>query len=314
MLFGSHLSIAGSLANAVLAAESLGLDCVQIFTKNQRQWSPPPLKDDAIQTWQRETHRVGFDAPIDPAKGAAGGRTVSHASYLINLASPKDDLWQKSIDLMAEELRRCHVLGIPYLVHHPGAFTTSTLDEGLARIAKAYKELFKRTAGYNVVSCLENTAGGGSTIGKSFEHLATLRDMILHETDGGRDNFQSNKKGAQGGVAFCIDTCHAHAAGYDMSTRSKAESVLDELDAVCSHTNIRVLHLNDSVAPAGSCKDRHAHIGEGAIGTPGFAAVLNRPSLANRPMILETPKGERDDGTPWDTVNLNTLRSLIETR
>ncbi|MFT5424385.1 MAG: deoxyribonuclease-4 [Phycisphaerales bacterium] len=299
-LFGSHLSIAGGMTNALDAAEELGFDTVQVFTKNQQQWKTKPLAEDAVQAWNTQLDRLGWQS-----------RTVSHASYLINLASPNDELWAKSIDLMTIEIERCETLGIAFLVHHPGAFTTSDLDSGLTRIADAYIEIFERTTGYTNVSCLENTVGSGSNIGRTFEELADLRGRIL-------DRVSEPDR-----VGFCFDTCHAHAGGYDMASRASADAVLDEFDALCGLGHMRCLHLNDSLKELASRKDRHAHIGEGTITNPpanpkqalkdsGFAAVVNRPELAGRPMILETPKGEDDEGTPLDTKNLRRLRGLLD--
>lgn len=295
-MFGSHLSIAGGLTNALSEAHSLGLDTVQVFTKNQQQWRVPPLPQPAISAWIDHQTRLGWH-----------GRTVAHASYLINLASPDDELWLKSVALMEEEIRRCELLGIAFLVHHPGAFTSSSLDAGLARIADAYTLLFERTPGFRTVSCLENTAGGGSTIGRTFDELARLRTLILDRV--GAD--------AAPRVGFCFDTCHAHAAGYDLSSRKSAAKALDEFDRVCGLQHIRVLHLNDSKGACGSRLDRHQHIGDGAIGLEGFRTVINRPEFradpANpRPMILETPKGQNPDDIPWDTVNLTRLRGLLK--
>ncbi len=286
--FGSHLSIAGSMTNALLEAEKLGLSTVQVFTKNQQQWKAKPLDPAAVGEWRREQSRLGWD-----------GRTVSHASYLINLASPDDALWAKSVDLMHEEIERCQTLGIAFLVHHPGAFTTSNLDDGLARIAKAYAELFKRTKGYTVVSCLENTAGGGSTIGRTFDELACLRKLIIDAT------------GSPDRVGYCIDTCHALAGGYDLSSTPAAQNTLALLDQHLGFEHVRVLHLNDSKGALNSRLDRHEHIGDGAVGKPGFAAVLACEGLAGRPMILETPKGQNDAGEEWDTVNLARLHKLL---
>lgn len=289
-LLGSHLSIAGGMTNALLEAERLALATVQVFTKNQQQWAAKPLERSAIDHWQAEQARLGWQ-----------GRTVSHASYLINLASPDDALWRKSIDLMRDELERCEQLGIAFLVHHPGAFTGSSLDQGLERIAKAYQTLFRSTAGYRTVSCLENTAGAGTTIGRSFEELARLRSMIAERT------------GVPGRVGYCIDTCHAHAAGYDLSSPASAEATLDQLDAHCGFEHVRVLHLNDSKAPCASRLDRHEHVGRGSIGEAGFAAVLNRQGLEGRPMILETPKGDAHPGIPWDSINRDRLLTLLRT-
>lgn len=286
-MFGSHLSIAGSLINALDQAQTLGLDTVQIFTKNQQQWKAKPLDPGVVSAWRERVGTLGWQT-----------RTVSHASYLINLASPDDELWRKSIDLMTDEIERCEALGVPFLVHHPGAFTTSTREEGLSRIARAYIELFKRTPGYATVSCLENTVGGGSTIGRTFEELSDLRARIVGGT------------GHSGRVGFCIDSCHLHAGGYDLSTRKSAEAVLDQLEQVVGIGFVRVLHLNDSKGAMGSRLDRHEHIGRGTIGDAGFSAILARSVFRAIPKILETPKDDPEDGVAWDTVNLNRLRAL----
>ncbi len=283
---------------ALEEAEGLGLDCVQVFTKNQRQWKVKPLEQEAIDAWRSGVDRLGWS-----------GCTVSHASYLINLASPDDDLWSKSIDLMTEEIERCEALGIPLLVHHPGAFTTSDEQAGLKRIVDAYVELFQRTAGFQTVMCLENTVGSGSNLGGAFEHLAELRSRIIERT------------AAEERVGFCFDTCHAHAAGYDLADRVGAEAVLEQFDEIAGLAHVRVLHLNDSVGEAGSRRDRHAHIGEGTIGgstrasslkASGFAAVVNCGAWARVPMILETPKGHTEAGTAFDTLNVRRLRKLVE--
>lgn len=299
-MFGSHLSIAGSLVNALDEAEKLKLDTVQIFTKNQQQWKAMPLEEAVVREWRGRVAAMGWDKD---GAGGPGGRTVSHASYLINLGSPDDELWKKSIDLMSDEIERCERLGVPFLVHHPGAFTTSTREAGLARIAAAYREVFNRTGGYRTVSCLENTVGGGSTLGREFGELAQLRAMILDATGdpGGR-------------VGFCFDTCHAHAGGYDLSKPDTAAAAFAEWDRTCGLDHIRVLHLNDSKGATGSRLDRHEHIGQGTIGLKGFGTVLSVPQFRDRPKILETPKGDSEGGTPFDTLNLRRLRKLVPVR
>lgn len=295
-MFGSHLSIAGGLTNALAEARALGLDTVQIFTKNQQQWKARPLADDAVHAWRSAVDSLGW-------KGPAGG--VSHASYLINLASPDDALWEKSIEAMRDEIERCERLGLPFLVHHPGSFTTSTREAGIDRIARAYARLFRETPGFQVVSCLEGTAGGGNTLGGRFEDLAELRARILDAT------------GEPLRLGFCLDTCHMHAAGYDMSSRAAADAALDLFDRLCGLAHVRVLHLNDSKGRLASRIDRHEHIGRGEL-TPrtlkdsGFAAVVNRPEFRRVPMILETPKGEDPRGVPFDTLNLRRLRGLAD--
>lgn len=289
-MFGSHLSIAGDMSNALREAESLGMDTVQVFTKNQRQWRITPLKDDAAQAWLEELERLGWQ-----------DRTVAHDSYLINLASPDDELWEKSIVLMREELDRADRLSIPYLVSHPGAYTTSDADSGIDRIAKAYKGLFADTRGSRVILCLENTAGGGSTLGRTLEELADIRARILKAA--GAD--------AKGRVGFCIDTCHALAAGYDVTTEAKTRAFFDDFDRVCGIEHLKVLHLNDSKGALGSRVDRHEHIGKGEVGSKCFAAIVNDPRLADVPKILETPKGETEKGTPLDTLNLRRLKRMV---
>ncbi len=292
-MFGSHLSIAGSMANALREAEALGLDCVQVFTKNQQQWSAPPLKADTIREWKDELARLkwaGDDA-----------RVISHASYLINMASPDAALRAKSIDLMREEIDRCEALAIRLLVFHPGAFTTSTLEDGIARVADACASLLQATKGYRTVLCLENVAGAGSTIGRTFEELADLRSRII-----------SAAPAHAARIGFCIDTCHAHAAGYDLSTPASAAAALAELDRAAGLASVRVVHLNDSKGKAGSRLDRHEHIGKGTIGRAGFAAFVQHPALAGLPKIMETPKGDDPKGKPWDLTNVALLRRLAK--
>ncbi len=286
-MFGSHLSIAGALTNALDEAAGLGLDTVQIFTKNQQQWKARPLDEGMANQWRARVAELGWEM-----------RTVSHASYLINLASPDDELWRKSIDLMTDEIERCERLGIPFLVHHPGAYTSSTRAEGLARIAAAYRDVFGRTKGYRTVSCLENTVGGGSVLGRDFVELGHLRGAIIEAT------------GATERFGFCCDTCHAHAGGYDLSTPMTAAAAFAEWDDACGLEHIRVLHLNDSKTPLGSRRDRHEHIGVGSIGLAGFEALLAIPIFADRPKIMETPKEEHEPGVQWDVVNLGVLKSL----
>ena len=305
-MFGSHLSIAGSMVNALHEAERLGLDTVQVFTKNQQQWKAKPLDPAMVEQWCREIKRLGWR-----------DRVVSHASYLINLASCDDELWAKSIDLMTDEIERCETLGIAYLVHHPGSHVKWTLDEGVARIVAAYGELFRRTRGAKVINCLEGTVGAGSTIGGPFEQLARLREGIVEQTA------QPDR------IGFCLDSCHMHAFGYDLSTRESAADALATFDRVCGMRNLKVWHLNDSKGKLASRLDRHQHIGEGWIGggakahsgegvfdektlkSSGFAAIVNDVIAMRVPKIMETPKDDRESDEPADVINLRRLKSLI---
>ncbi|MFG0273656.1 MAG: deoxyribonuclease IV [Phycisphaerales bacterium] len=289
-MFGSHLSIAGGLHNALVEAEGLGLDTVQIFTKNQRQWAVKPLADEAADEWLAHLDRLGWR-----------GRIVAHDSYLINLASPDDALWAKSIALMDEELSRADRLGVSFLVSHPGAYTSSDADAGIDRIGRAWARLFEMHADGSVVLCLENTAGGGSTLGRTIEELQAIRASILKHA--------GKKVGDR--VGFCIDTCHALAAGYDIRAEDDARAFFDDIDRALGIERVRVLHLNDSKGAVGSRIDRHEHIGKGEVGDGAFAAIVNDPRLAGVPKILETPKGETETGTPLDTLNLRRLRRLL---
>jgi deoxyribonuclease-4 len=243
------------MVNALNEAHDLGMSTVQVFTKNQQQWKAAPLDAGLVRDWLARLRELGWE------KGGPGGtssrprgRVVSHASYLINLASVSDELFAKSVDLMTDEIERCAALSIPFLVHHPGSFVGWTLEKGVARLAVAYKELFRRTRGLSVVMCLEGTAGAGSSIGGPFEHLRDLRASIVEAT------------GEPDRVGFCLDTCHLHAAGHDMSTRESARGVLAQFDELCGMSNLCCFHLNDSLGTLGSHLDRHTHIGEGFIG------------------------------------------------
>ena len=289
-LFGSHLSIAGALANALREAESLAFDTVQVFTKNQRQWKVSPLKDPDADEWARELDRLGWR-----------GRVVAHNSYLVNLASPDDALWTRSVDLQREEIVRAAALGITLLVSHPGAHSGAGVDAGISRIVSAYTRLLKETTGANVAICLENTVGAGSQLGGPFEHLASIRQGLLDALGD-----EAHRR-----VRFCFDTCHALAAGHDLRTENAANAALDRFDEVCGLSLIGAVHLNDSKGALGSHLDRHEHIGKGKVGLGAFRAVVNRPDLAGVPMILETPKEDSPSGAPWDTVNLRQLRRLL---
>ncbi len=294
-MWGSHLSIAGGMENALTGAAKLGLDTVQVFTKNQQQWTVKPLEASQIEAWNTALKALGW------ARTKRGQSvTVSHASYLINLASVSDDLWKKSVDLMTEEVARCEALGIAYVVHHPGSFKDWDIESGMKRIVDAYGEILTRTKGFATTICLEGTVGAGSQIGGRLEHLSRLREMI-------------SAKHAEGEarVGYCLDTCHLHAAGYDLSTAVKARAVVEQIDDVLGWKHVRVLHINDSKGAAGSKLDRHEHIGQGTIGTAGFKAFLSHKAAAGVPKILETPKEGLKDGEAWDVVNLKVLKTLV---
>jgi len=281
-MFGAHLSIAGGLHNALLDAEKYGMDTVQVFTKNQQQWKCKPLEEESISLWDQHRTRIKFKY------------TVSHDSYLINLASPDPALRKKSVDLFAEELRRCVVLGIPYLVTHPGAHMGEGEEKGLKRVAKSLDEVHRCVKGNGVVTCLEITAGQGSSLGYRLEHLARIIELVK----------------APERVAVCLDTAHLFAAGYDFRGK-KFGGFMKELEKTVGSKRVKVWHLNDSKKDLGSRVDRHDHIGRGKIGLEGFRPIVREKAFAGIPKILETPKEKDEKGRDWDAVNLETLRGLM---
>ena len=282
-MFGSHLSISGGLHNALLDAQRLGMDCVQVFTANQRQWKPKPPSPDTVAQWH------------DHRRDAGGMPVVSHNSYLINLASPDAANREKSIALFRSELERCETLGIPHAVTHPGSHVGAGEDEGLRRVARSLDRIHKDTAGLNVVTLLEVTAGQGTNLGASFDHLRRIIDLAA---DPDR-------------LDLCLDTAHLIAAGYDLTSAAGAEATLSELDEAIGIGRVKCIHVNDSKHGVGSRKDRHEHIGHGHVSLEAFAVFCNEPAFRNVPKILETPKADAPDGRPWDTVNLETLRGLV---
>ncbi len=281
-MFGSHLSISGGMHNALLDAEKLGMTTVQVFTKNQQQWVAKPLEQPAIDEWASHRNRLKFDL------------TVSHDSYLINLASPDEALRKKSINLFIEEVRRCDVLGIPLLVTHPGAHMGQGEEVGLKRVAESLDEVHAAYPTKKVITCLEITAGQGTSLGYKLEHLASIIDQV--------------KDAKRLGV--CLDTAHLFAAGYDFRGRKYA-AFRKQLESTIGVKRVKVLHLNDSKKDLGSRVDRHDHIGRGLIGVEGFKPFVRDKDFADLPKILETPKGPDDTGREWDLVNLETLRGLM---
>lgn len=284
-LLGSHMSIAGGYYKAVDAAVAAGCDCVQLFTKNNNQWRAKTISEEEALQFRKAIADSGVQAPL------------SHASYLINLASPDDALRQKSIDALAVELHRAEQLGIPNVVVHPGAFTTSTEVEGIDAIIQSLIQVIKLTDTIPTRILLENTAGQGSTLGWKFEQLAQMLD--------GLQRFESR-------VGVCIDTCHAFAAGYPLSDADGFSDTVKKFEQQVGWERVFALHLNDSKKAIGSRVDRHEHIGQGEIGDAGFGFVLNHPRLRKIPMYLETEKGEAPDGRDWDVVNLERLRGLVK--
>jgi deoxyribonuclease-4 len=281
-MFGSHLSIAGGLHNALLDAETLGCQTVQIFTKNQKQWKCSPCSVEAAGEWRRHCKRLKFK------------RTVSHDSYLINLAAGNPEMRSKSINLFIDELQRCVLLGIPYLVTHPGAHVGQGEEAGLRLVVEALDEVHAAVPPYGVTTCLEITAGQGSSLGYRLEHLAWIMEKVKDPER----------------LAVCLDTAHLFAAGYDFRGRKYAK-LRKEIQTTVGLKKVKVLHLNDSKKDLGSRVDRHEHIGRGKIGLDGFRPFVRDEAFEKIPKILETEKGEDEKGRKWDAVNLEVLRSLL---
>lgn len=276
-LFGAHMSVAGGLDRAFSRALAVGATAVQIFTKNANRWSAPPVTAEERQAFRTAWQTSGI------------GPVLVHDAYLINLAAPDPDNWTRSKAAMREELQRCADLGIPYLIAHPGAHLGTGVDTGIDRIRAALAEIFV-DSDPAVRLLLENTAGQGSYLGGEFSQLARMMDGFGER------------------VGVCFDTCHAHAAGYDLASAEGYAATMTALNDEIGFDRLFAFHLNDSLKGCGSKVDRHAHIGAGAIGVDGFARLVRDERFFHLPMVLETPKG--DDGEEMDRVNLALLRQL----
>lgn len=282
-LFGSHLSIAGGYHKAAEAAAALGMQTVQIFTKNNNQWKGKALGQADAEAFREAVETAGLRVPC------------AHDSYLINLASPSEELWRKSLEAFVIELERAEALGLAGVVMHPGSYVDSSEEEGLVRIVEAFDEIHERTAGFQVETWIETTAGQGTNLGYRFEHIG----FLLREME------DSSRCGV------CVDTCHIFAAGYPLQTPEEYQQTFDEFDSRIGIHRIRAFHLNDSKKELGSRVDRHDHIGEGFLGLEPFRHVVNDPRFADLPMYLETKK-EKRNGEEMDAVNLRTLLSLMQ--
>ena len=279
------MSIAGGCDRAVWLAQAAGCATVQLFTKNNNQWHAPALDFE---------HIARFRAALDETKIT---EPVAHASYLINLASPDDVLWNRSIDALVVEVERCHGLGIGDLVVHPGAHMGSGEEMGLDRVARALDLALERTRSLRVTIDLETTAGQGTCLGARIEHLQGALERAQH-----RDR-----------LGICADTCHLFAAGYAMDTQAEYDGTISRIAECVGLDRLRVWHVNDSLRGLGSRVDRHAGIGLGLMGLGPFRHLLNDPRFRDSRLILETTKGIVD-GEDLDVRNLRILRDLIEPR
>jgi deoxyribonuclease-4 len=277
MNLGAHMSVSGGVYKALERGAECTCNVVQIFVKNQMQWKAKPLTEEDVAAFKKARKETCIKT------------VVAHDSYLINLSSPDDALWEKSIHSFVGELQRCEALGVKGLVAHPGSHVGEGEEWGLTRIANALDIVHERTPGFKVRTYLETTAGQGTNLGYKFEHL---RSIIDQTADSRR-------------LAVCVDTCHIFAAGYDIRDPETYAATMKKLIKVLGIRRIKAFHLNDSKKDFGSRVDRHDHIGKGKIGINGFRALMNDERFSRIPMFLETPKS--DD---MDRRNLRKLRSL----
>jgi deoxyribonuclease-4 len=277
---GIHTSIAGALENGALKAAELGANTFQIFSSSPRMWRASTPGRTEIDALRNARQRFGLD-PL-----------AIHVNYLVNLASADPVIRAKSVAAFRAELQRAEAIGAEFLVVHPGSYRGQTLEEGIARAARAIGEAARGIAAPRAALLLENTVGCGQQIGARFEELRQLHDSAQELTDLP--------------IGYCLDTCHLLAAGFDVSREDGLRRTVREAGRVLGMENVRLIHANDSMFPAGSCRDRHQHIGEGFIGKAGFRRILAHPELRSKPFILETPVDHPGD----DRRNLDTLKKL----
>jgi deoxyribonuclease-4 len=276
MLLGAHEGIAGGVSTAFARAEADGADCLQIFTRNARGWAAKPLEADEVRRFRGEAKRTR--KPV-----------AAHSSYLINCACSDREIRKKSWAALADELGRCEALGIPHLIFHPGSHEKES--EGHRLVAEAMERALDAVPG-KARLLVETTAGQGTSLGWRFEQLADLRDRV------------PGAKRRRVGV--CVDTCHIHAAGYDVLTEEGYARTMTELDRAVGLSNVRAFHLNDSKKPRGCRVDRHEHIGDGALGLAPFRRLVNDARFAEVPAFVETDSRWKE--------NIEVLRSLVSRR
>ncbi len=263
---GAHVSAAGGVENAPLRAHEIGAKAFALFTKNQRQWEGPPLTAGNIDGFKKNCEELGYSMD----------HVMPHDSYLINLGHPEKDKLQKSRDAFLDEMQRCEQLGIRLLNFHPGSHLNKhSPEECIKTISDSINWALERTEG--VTAVIENTAGQGTNMGFLFEQLAEMIDGVEDKSR----------------VGVCIDSCHAYAAGYDISYKEGFIETFLEFDEYVGLKFLKGMHLNDSKKELGSRVDRHDNIGEGKIGAEGFRLLMQDDRFDDIPMILETPNTER---------------------
>ena len=263
LLLGAHMSISGGFEKALIRGESIDCTAIQIFTKSNRQWKAKPITDEQAEAFTQHLKK----SPIKVV--------VAHAMYLLNLASPEPKTWYGSIAAVKSELDRCHALGIPYLVVHPGSRLTSALPHALERVADAINKIFDEDSGKTML-LIENMAGQGSSVCSQLDEIATVIDKVKHKKR----------------IGTCLDTCHAFAAGYDFRTESNYKKFWKLYADTIGMHYLKAMHINDSKNELGSHVDRHEEIGDGTLSTTPFSLIMNDPHFFDIPKILETPNDD----------------------
>ena len=259
---GPHVSATGGVENAPLNAEKVGATAFALFTKNQRQWVSPPLTSSSIDKFKANCARVGITPEY----------ILPHDSYLINLGQPEAEALEKSRASFLDEMRRCEQLGLTMLNFHPGSHLKMiSLDDCLKRIAESINITLEKTKG--VMAVIENTAGQGTNVGFSFEHIAAIIDKVEDKSR----------------VGVCLDTCHTYSAGYDIKTEEGYKKTFSEFDTIIGAHYLKAIHLNDTKKEFASRVDRHDSIGKGLLGMDFFKRFMKDPRFDNMPIILETP-------------------------
>ena len=275
------MSTSGGVHTAVDRAMSIGCTALQVFTKNNNQWSAKPLAEEEIENYKRKI----AEATITPV--------MAHDSYLINLCAMNPDTLERSRKAFIDELTRCEQFGIQLLNFHPGAHGGAGEEEGIKRVVESLNIAHERTEEFKVLSVVETSAGQGTAVGYKFEQL----EKIINGVD------------KPDRMAVCVDTCHIFAAGYDIRTEEKYEATFEEFDNIIGLQRLVAFHYNDSKKEFGSHRDRHEHIGKGMIGVAGFSLLMNDTRFANIPKILETPKSK---DLHEDVENMKVLKELIK--
>lgn len=281
LLIGAHTSASGGVFNALYEGRKIGATTIQLFTSNQKQWKGKKYTQKELDLWEEALEKTGLQ------------QIMCHDSYLINLGAPNPEVLVKSRKAFREEIKRCHLLGIPFLNFHPGAALKEDREQCIDRIVESLLGCEDLVAEGPTTLILESTAGQGSSVGYLFEELGAIVDQV-------KDRLP---------VGVCIDTCHSFAAGYDIRTKKGWDRTLKEFDRKVGLKFLKAFHLNDSKKGLGSRVDRHEHLGEGKIGLECFRVLMTHPKTRNLPKYLETP-----GGPPQWIKEIALLRELAEER